>query len=482
MLPCLTFLPSRLICKPDDLPSQLSFHHNGNIAFTQTAYPTSQMDQPGMLTWVNEDLEALQGSQQKFLPTYRPRAAHTKSRKGCHNCKLRKIKVSQTHVYWLGSESNFIQCDETTPNCGQCRHRGVQCDFVTVSTTSQATSSTPSEQTTECGNSRASAKEWIEAYLDHREIPTVPCSELKSLADNPCNSIELLSHFFDEAGPWIGSPACQRTMQQHCLQLSVEAPYLLHALLAFSANHLSFLHPAERRYRVTAIFHYDISLASYSARIRTRLEADSLLGACYLHTMLAFRNLQSADNAESGNALTWLRTMQGTAILRSHLRPNLNESVWQPVAIESRSLEDAACNHLDSDDSWASSTSLAFHQLCEADVEPMLEENPYEKPLSRLCLLMRCQIGQDKIGMFMSFIGRLPSSFVQLLDQNDTRAMLILCYWCALLGQIDQWWIVGSAAGECLRLCKLLNAIPDQRIRDLLKFPANKCGYVITAQ
>ncbi|KAL5324802.1 hypothetical protein ACEPPN_005920 [Leptodophora sp. 'Broadleaf-Isolate-01'] len=271
-------------------------------------------------------------------------------------------------------------------------------------------------------------------------------------------------------------------MQQHCLQLSVGAPYLLHAVLAFSASHLNFLLPHERRYGVTATFHYDLSLASYSSEITTRLDAtngDSLLGACHLHTMLAFRNLQSADDTEEEKPFTWLRTMQGTAILRSNLCPYLEASVWHSVAVESRSWEEAFCNHLDSDNSWASLTSWALHRLCGVDPDPMLRENPYEKPLSRLCLLMRCEIGQDKIGMFMSFIGRLPPLFVQLLDRNDSKAMLILCYWSALLSQIDQWWIVSSAVGECLRLCKFLDEIPDQRIRDLLGFPASKCGYVL---
>jgi hypothetical protein len=194
--------------------------------------------------------------------------------------------------------------------------------------------------------------------------------------------------------------------------------------------------------------------------------------------MLAFRNLQSIDSVDEENPLIWLRTMQGAGILRNNLHPYLNESVWRSVAIESRSWEQAICNHLDSDDSWASSISRALHQLCEADPGSMSKKNPYEEPLSRLCLLMQCQIGQDKIGMFMSFIGRLSPSFVQLLDRNDPKATLMLCYWCALLSQIDQWWIVDSAAVECLRLCKFLDAIPDQRIRNLLSFPAGKCGYV----
>ncbi|PMD34944.1 hypothetical protein L207DRAFT_436222 [Hyaloscypha variabilis F] len=416
------------------------------------------------LTWINEDPDALQGGQSRSPPRYRPRAAHTKSRNGCLHCKLRRIK-----------------CDESRPHCGQCENRGVRCDFEDASTsTSQANSSTSKENTDESLKAQASAREWIESYLDHFLIRKTPCSHLKSLGENPANSIELLNHFFDSNGLWIGSPACQITMQQHCLQLMVGAPYLLHAVLAFSSSHLSFLHPSERRYRVTATFHYDLSLASYSSQISTGLDAsnaDSLLGCCYLHTMLAFRNLQLDDDSQEGNALTWLRTMQGTSILRSNLNPCLNNSVLHPLNLESRSWEEVICNHLDSGDSWASKASQALHQFCGVNSKSVLEENLYEDPLCRLCQLIQLEIGPDNIGMFMSFIGRLRSSFVELLDRNDPKAMMILCYWCALLSQIDQWWIVASATSECLRLCKLLYVVPDQRIQDLLEFPASKCGF-----
>ena len=193
--------------------------------------------------------------------------------------------------------------------------------------------------------------------------------------------------------------------------------------------------------------------------------------------MLAFRNLQLEDSSQEGNALTWLRTMQGTAVLRSSLQTEFNESVWYPMTIESRSWEEAVCNHLDSDDSWATRTSRALHQLF-VDSNTESGESPYEKPLAGLCQLLRCEIGQNEIGLFMSFIGRLPPSFVELLERNDPKAMLILCYWCALFSQIDQWWIVASATSECLRLCKLLRAVPDQRIQELLQFSASKCGFI----
>ncbi|KAE9365854.1 hypothetical protein N431DRAFT_352320 [Stipitochalara longipes BDJ] len=419
-------------------------------------------------TWVNEEPDALQGGQSRSPPSYRPRAAHNKSRNGCHNCKLRRIK-----------------CDESRPHCDQCVNRGAQCDFEDVSTSSsQAASSTSYDKTNERAKFQAPAREWIESYLDQLAIRKTPCSYLKSLGDNPANSLELFDHFFDSNGSWMGSPAFQTTMQQHCLRLIVGAPYLLYAVLAFSASHLSFVHPSERRYRVTATFHYDLSLTSYSSQINTRLDAsdaDSLLGCCCFHTMLAFRNLQLEENSQEANAFTWLRTMQGTSILRSNLQPYLSKSIWHSVLMESRSWEETVCNHLDSDDSLASRTSQALHQFCEFDTNSAPGENPYQKPLSRLCQLMRSEIGQDEVGMFMSFIGRLSQSFVELLDRNDSKAMMIICYWCALLSQINQWWIVASATSECLRLCKLLHAIPDPEIQDLLQFPASKCGFTTRA-
>jgi hypothetical protein len=43
------------------------------------------------------------------------------------------------------------------------------------------------------------------------------------------------------------------------------------------------------------------------------------------------------------------------------------------------------------------------------ELELPLQENPYKKPLNRLCLLMQCDIGLDKIGMLSLFSGYRPN-------------------------------------------------------------------------
>jgi hypothetical protein len=301
--------------------------------------------------------------------------------------------------------------------------------------------------------------------------------------------LELLDHFIETKTPWIGSPECQRILQNYGPQLSLEAPYLLHAILAFSASHLSYLQPNEKRHSIAAALHYERSLNLYSSQLGKSLDksnADAIYACCHLHSMLALRNVslsslehQLAD--VDGYANGWLRAMQGTRVLREHitLQPEGDQGIWVPVRIEARTYDRCTCNHskLETTNLTAHNTSIALHQLCGVDMACTAIENPYQQPLSRLCQLMRCDIGHGAIGMFMVFIGKLPSSFLQLLDKNDLRAMLIMVHWCALIGQIDQWWIVQSAKVECARFCRKIDKIPDPSIRGLLPFPLDMSDY-----
>ena len=58
--------------------------------------------------------------------------AHRKSRRGCGNCKLRRVKVGKLHL----SEScegymtkSYLQCDESKPKCQKCTSFGVLCSY-----------------------------------------------------------------------------------------------------------------------------------------------------------------------------------------------------------------------------------------------------------------------------------------------------------------------------------------------------------------
>lgn len=76
--------------------------------------------------------------------TQRKRKAHTKSRAGCGNCKIRRVKVrvvcrAEFHrSSWdnVALTSARLQCDESKPKCKKCVAFGVSCNYGATESTS----------------------------------------------------------------------------------------------------------------------------------------------------------------------------------------------------------------------------------------------------------------------------------------------------------------------------------------------------------
>lgn len=208
---------------------------------------------------------------------------------------------------------------------------------------------------------------------------------------------ELIDHFIDTKFPWVGSPECQRIMQKHALQLSLSACYLLHAILAFSASHLSYLYPNENKYAIAAASHLERSLNLYSLQLESCVDksnADAIYACCHLHSMLALRNvyltsMERSSDSTGGYALGWLRAMQGTRVLREHISDQ-EADLWLPVCIEALTEETYMTHHgRDMTNSAVDYISRELHKLCGVDLDLVaigpVFSNPYHQPLSRLC-------------------------------------------------------------------------------------------------
>jgi hypothetical protein len=61
----------------------------------------------------------------------RKRRSHKKSRQGCRNCKLRRVKVRVTWsiVFQESITNDCPKCDETRPKCTKCTSFGVACNY-----------------------------------------------------------------------------------------------------------------------------------------------------------------------------------------------------------------------------------------------------------------------------------------------------------------------------------------------------------------
>jgi hypothetical protein len=337
----------------------------------------------------------------------------------------------------------------------------------------------------------------IDQILPSFEEATVQgFEEFKNISNMQEDVRELIEHFIKTTTVWLGTPTFQHIIQQK-LSLATGAPHLIHSILAISAAHLSRIEPSEKS--DAAAIHYQCALSTYCARLGTPIssskDVDEVIACGFLHTMLAFENVsrRSVDKkiqnkCETTVSTTWLRAMQGMTTLQrtQAISFDYTQSIWLPVFLESGGCEDLSFQDVvECDDTWASTTSTLLHSLCKVSSSSSKEystgRNPYHQPLKSLCTLMRLEASHHTVGRFIVFIGQLPEGFVQLFEQRDTIAMLIMTYWCSMISGINQWWITDSAVSECRRLCAILDTVLTSEVRELLRFPARKCGYILRA-
>ncbi|KAB5566725.1 hypothetical protein GE09DRAFT_1218982 [Coniochaeta sp. 2T2.1] len=173
----------------------------------------------------------------------RAKRPHTKSRNGCLACKRRRVK-----------------CDERLP-CGHCVNRREKCERPD-----------PRPQTK------------AEAQLQ----PAGPSQQVNIL------HIELFSHFEKVTQHTLAFPEIWDMM----LQESFKHEYLMHAILAISAKHMSVLRPQDPRYAEAAIVLLNQSIQSFRGTLDTPITMDnceSRLGTSILINYMAWTELGFLD-------------------------------------------------------------------------------------------------------------------------------------------------------------------------------------------
>ncbi|KAK7415533.1 hypothetical protein QQZ08_012311 [Neonectria magnoliae] len=178
------------------------------------------------------------------------RRGHTKSRRGCYNCKRRRIK-----------------CQETQPACGHCTKTGLKCEYPALPQI---------------------------VHQPHHQIP------LFSLQD-----MRFFQHFLTQCYPH--HPLKQEDVWTHeipCIAHNYE--FLMHAILGFSASQLIANDPgvvaSAMTHRVKAIKAIKRRLAETSRASITYEEANAMVATCYA---LTFQSVSLDDGL--AEYLTFIR-------------------------------------------------------------------------------------------------------------------------------------------------------------------------------
>ncbi|KAE8384265.1 hypothetical protein BDV23DRAFT_177189 [Aspergillus alliaceus] len=389
------------------------------------------------------------------------RRTHHKSRSGCRNCKSRRVK-----------------CDETRPECTRCQVYGVTCDYnlaqykdARQQSVAAASRNGPLHRNGSLAFDAMTAN--IDAVLqvglsdEHRHLPG------SSGGDNlGVLGLDILTHFSRMVAVYTPRFAhLKQVFRERTFYIALSEPCLLYAMLAAASTHRTSVLPSDPSQSMVAAQLRHDAARMYRQELQSpigRHNMDVLMSTCILIGMFSFFK-ERIDPSESwvlsddSSAMNWLSVQGGLRCLIELVNPWLNESIWSDafkVASTYEFYDDHRMGREDLDPDLA--------DLCDINDETTEETNTYHWPLRMLCPLLRMPRHQPEDSRITNFMGRLEPGFLVLLGAKDPPLM------CS---SVHEWWVDARVRSECQAICMYLEWHGDQRIVDLLEFPATVCGY-----
>ncbi|KAJ6007795.1 hypothetical protein N7540_011771 [Penicillium herquei] len=366
------------------------------------------------------------------------RRKHLKSRKGCLQCKKRKIK-----------------CDENgSVSCAQCVKSRYTCSFAPP----EAVDSTFSTN----------------AVLD----------------------MELLHNFTSmTAASLTDYPEIQRFFSLEFVQLALKNDYLLHCVLSLSAFHIVYQHRNEKpltdrnvgdsadKYLIAAHCHYDNALKGFRCSL-SHLNSDSchaLFGCAFLLFIVSLSRPseifhQAAQPGSSVDVGLWLDLQISEWIILTKGLPSIVQHEELLATLREGPLAPIMTlrHHMStSDDAEPSKNHAIFHLhiLSEA-----IQEKSSDSRIVEICnasiqtlreVLIEVSLSQD---VALSFLWpmRVHPDYLTLLGERRPEALLVFAYHCVLLHQMSARWFTQGWPQSMLESMKYTL---DDAWMPLLKWP-----------
>ncbi|EXJ92628.1 hypothetical protein A1O3_01180 [Capronia epimyces CBS 606.96] len=381
-----------------------------------------------------------------------------RSRFGCRNCKLRKLK-----------------CDEGKPQCKRCRSFGILCNFQP---------NVPDLQPVADDSVRSypSRCRWTQVGRERTELPPPPPLTGAVWTCDASTFYQLSAKCQDFITRYLGrsliTPDDPNMIQvnRKLLTLAFSHPFLMHASLAVALaydrhlNSRSSSRPGCRRTREEC-YHCYQSTVLFNRRLREPIETkdkDPIWATAAALAVLTFANpdsdtpeeswpLKPSDPSSSSFSaerdrdrdLEWLRMSEGKMSLwrvADPLRPDSLFRVLAPTFARMHSpLPEQGIDGIP--------TGLAI--ACRLDHSSTAEDNPYFHAAHAVSQILHLPDSQVTTGHSELFTRTIRGPFRSLLLDKDPVALLLLYLWYRKAGRAI-WWIAARARVECPAICSFL--------------------------
>ncbi|QIW99769.1 hypothetical protein AMS68_005287 [Peltaster fructicola] len=421
-------------------------------AITESRAPSKETEQPST-TRVHDSKN-------------RKRKAHKKSRRGCENCKLRRVK-----------------CDEAKPVCQKCQSFGVDCTYDAKSTGLKfaGESSFSVHKPTHVAPTSAAM------VLGSMAGPRSPSqlSSSSTLGSDSTESrtsfrwlpadLEVLGKFQQRTVLTVGTQATAKLYQNEIFKLAINYPFLTHVVLTLTLMHERHLTGAitigERAtmhwLQGTALFKEALVKPEKQSQ-RDALWACAAMLGCIQFACIEARTTEEAWPLKppSSEDLDWLKMSDGKKAVWKIANVTNPESVFNQMKGHPDLYRPVHFDHTD-----MAKLTIDFCEVFGIGPHSNSEFNPYHDAALSLARLLPIDCDNNTILEFLAFMSRVHPKLKTLIEQKDPKALVLLACWYAKIYKY-QWWIYRRGLLEGTAICIYLDRYYShaESIQNLLTF------------
>ncbi|KAJ0114572.1 hypothetical protein J7T55_004816 [Diaporthe amygdali] len=410
----------------------------------------------------------------------RKRKAHTKSRAGCGNCKIRRVK-----------------CDEAKPRCRKCIAFGVSCNYGTTGSTGvgELVLSFEGASCMEAPSKAPISMNQTMLDLINHNLRYSPTGEVigDQVYKLKAQDLEVLDRFSKRTILTLGTDVTKWILQAETPRLACLHPFLMHIVLAFTYTHDRLLQPIPDKPCAAELFHHYKGSALFNYRLRedaTPSERDAiwitstLIGAIEWSKMEAesFEEAWPLKDRDPGEP-DYLTLLVGKQDVWDFLDPTRADCCFKSLLVKCK---------IDGEDTGFDPYQLkdgGFYNLPSPLLDflgltdPLIwHSSPYHRAANIISQLIPLEYNQRTLMKFTTFLFLMAPEFKDLWIRKDPGALLLISYWYAKTIPLRQWWTWKRAVLECQAICIFLERYHDDipHLERLLEFPKRSCGLVST--
>ncbi|KAL2814349.1 hypothetical protein BDW59DRAFT_154429 [Aspergillus cavernicola] len=355
-----------------------------------------------------------------------------RSRHGCRNCKLRRLK-----------------CDETRPHCTKCRLYGVRCNFAfNVSDLQPLNEEQARRETAGTRSGLLSPQLPVNNGIWYSNGST--CVTLDS------QDQALFNRFRYRTLYSLSGSAMAEIYENHMLTACFAAPFLMHGTLAVAAAHDRYLGPTPHRRTLRETYHFSQCTTLFNRWLGHSIaeaHKDPLWATAGALAILTFSSINTCFPSEAwplgtpdSSDLEWLSLGAGKMALWHLVNPLRQESAFRMI------YDMPVRMHKCLPTKGTVGVSVELAELCGLCESSTPENSPYFTVVHHISRLLEIPKGAATEDGIMMVAGHMHGQFATCLKKKDPVALLLLCLWYTRASE-SKWWIKIRARYELPAIC-----------------------------